>query len=113
MGRARGQDGVAPDAEEAPVCVGVSGRWAELGQADEEVGRVFRGGPERREYPHFEVAQTSTGQRKLERFDLRNRRRIKEKQGKEEAELAVEPAGVMRDRVRHNTDTEMREIIVY
>ena len=46
------------------------------------------------------IAQTSTGQRKLERSDLRNRRRIEEKQGEEEAETAVEPAGVMRDRVR-------------
>ena len=34
----------------------------------------------------------------MEKFDLRNRRRIKEKQGEEEAERAVEPAGVMRDR---------------
>ena len=74
--------------------------------ADEEVGRVFRGGSERREYPRFEVAQTSTGQRKLERFDLRNRRSIKEKQGEEEAELAVEPAGVMRGRMRR----KMRKI---
>ena len=54
----------------------------------------------------FEVAQTSTGQRKLERFDLRNRRRIKEKQGEEEAESAVEPAGVMRGRMRR----KMRKI---
>ena len=36
-----GQGGLAPDTEEAPVGVGVSGRWTELGQADEEVGRVF------------------------------------------------------------------------
>ena len=41
VGRARGQDGLAPDTEEAPVCLGVSGRWAELGQADKEMGRVF------------------------------------------------------------------------
>ena len=41
------------------------------------------------------MAQTSTGQRKLGRSDLRNRRRIKEKQGEEEAEAAVEPARVM------------------
>ena len=34
----------------------------------------------------FEMAQTGIGQRKLERFDLKNRRRIKEKQGEEEAE---------------------------
>ena len=34
----------------------------------------------------------------MERFDLRNRRRIKGKQGEGEAERAVEPACVMRDR---------------
>ena len=44
VGTARGQDGLAPDTEEAPVCLGVSGRWVELGQADKEMGRVFRGG---------------------------------------------------------------------
>ena len=41
VGRACSKDGLAPDTEEAPVGVGVSGRWTELGQADEEMGRVF------------------------------------------------------------------------
>ena len=41
MGGARGKDGLAPDTEEAPVGVGVPGGWAELGQADEAMGRVF------------------------------------------------------------------------
>ena len=61
MGGARGENGLAQDTEEAPVGVGVSGEWAKLGQADEEVGRVFRGGSERRGRPRLKMAQTGPG----------------------------------------------------